>query len=213
MEQFIGQMKKKILLFEGIDGSGKTSLLREVSFGLGKKGVSNKIISRNITPAATLISQGFIGLNIPPETEVFLRIAREYINAGEITKSKEDVFLLDRSLITIQAISKIHGLDEKVYSNILANIYKSEIFTTGVVFCTLPFQIAKQRVYERLITIENTELKSIEEMQEHECDNNVYNALHDAYEKSDFPNKLEINTFDFNLKECTKMVLKFIEKI
>lgn len=206
-------MKKKILLFEGIDGSGKTSLLREVSLSLGQKGVSNKVISRDVTPAATLISQEFIGFDIPPETEVCLRIAREYINNEEIKKSEEDVFLLDRSLITIRAISKIHGLEECRYSPLLAKLYKGGAFTVGVIFCTLPFQVAKERVFERLKTAEPSELKSIEEMEDHECDSNVYIALHNAYYASNFSNKLEVNTFDFSLEECTEQVLNFIEKI
>ena len=207
-------MKKKIIIFEGIDGSGKTSLLKEVAARIKQKGISNKIISREITPAATQISQSFIGLQMPPEAELCLRIAREYINYQQIQESSDAIFFLDRSIVTIKAISNVHGLDKNLFSSLLSRLYDQSIFSVGIVFCTLPFEIAKMRVYNRLKSEESANIGSLVEMERHECDIKIFEALHDSYyNNSNFPNKLELNTSILNLAECTEQTLGFITEL
>lgn len=204
---------KKIIIFEGIDGSGKSTLINQTSNLLADNQISHSIISREITPASTLISNGFVGLDLPPSSEICLRIAREFINETLIRNQDKNVFLIDRSLLTISAILKVHGLEENSFSTLLKELYK-EFSSIGLIFCNLPFESAKNRVYQRLIKEQQNNLKSIQELESHECDYQMYLALNYHFNQSSFfSKKLEIDTSVLNIQDSAQKIMNFISDL
>ena len=105
------------VVFEGIDGSGKTTLSNRVAKALGESSLSVKHLradgrfASTVTEAIRELCRDARHLDIVPQTEFLLYVAREVQLIEEVLKpalAAHDVVVADRFLDTARVLAR-HG--------------------------------------------------------------------------------------------------------
>lgn len=184
-----------ILLFEGYDGSGKTTLIENFCNYLKNNNKSVLLISRDYnTPINTITS--IIKdkeSKINPTSEVLLRLARERerIHILEQEKENYDFIIFDRSIISATSWVKHYNLNAEIFDPIKHDLF-SVIGECYLVYCYLPFDNTWERINSR-----EKELSKKEQMGK-EANQKMYSSLRDTFLDFELPNvqKTEINSLD-----------------
>jgi len=137
----------KLILFEGTDGSGKSTLIEKFRDYLTSRNLSSQIISKEKVALAGSITRIYKYSDVPNEVEIFLRIAREFSKADAIDKTK-DFALVDRAILSLATTITNFGHKWELYRNII-DLIKAKYGEFTTVFCYSPFNIARQRITVR----------------------------------------------------------------
>lgn len=203
-------MNNKILLFEGYDGSGKTTLIENFEkFLVGRK-MSSLLVSRDFNKQINAITEIIKDKEsqINSSTEIHLRYARE-IERVEVIKqnlAKFDFIILDRSVVSATSWIQFYNQDKNKYTDTI-----SEIVTTigecHLIYCYLPFEDTWNRVNSR-----QDKALSKKEEQGKETNLKLFEALRQTFLDFNFPtvNKIEIETNQTRDK-CLEELLKQFE--
>src|SRR5437588_7484552 len=105
---------KIVLAIGGMDGAGKSSLARFVQRLCAEQGHPCSRIGRRtgyVSPSVAKLTQllGEECANLTPHAEVFARMAREYQRAHLAASAPPGIILLDRFVLTILALARVHG--------------------------------------------------------------------------------------------------------
>jgi thymidylate kinase len=142
---------KIVLAFEGMDGSGKTSLAIFSRRLCEQNGLPFTLIGRREGFSSPLVGQLTKIIHDEPlaaHAETYLRIAREYLRAGLASQAAAGVVVLDRFVISLFSLVRIHGLDPGPIEAILKDLVaRAHLHATVMVSC--PFDTARSRVTER----------------------------------------------------------------
>jgi thymidylate kinase len=144
---------KIVLAIEGIDGSGKSSLVESLARLCAKHGQRFTQVGRrdgNISPAIARLTQFLVEetRHLTPQGDVFLRIAREYERAQQAALTQSGLVVLDRFVLSVLALARVNGPDVRLVEPPLREIAEhAGLFATMFVQC--PFEVARRRVQER----------------------------------------------------------------
>lgn len=204
-------MKNKVLIFEGTDASGKTTLIEEFAKHLAENKITHKIITRKDNENTHGISKIIQAPEIEPISEVLLRCGREYIRYQELLDNNIRYFLLDRALLSIVSMIRIYQLDCKLFSNILYDL-KSRLKSYGTVLCNPPFEAARKRMTER--QIKSGLHLSKKEARGKDFNLEIYSILSQEFRKGDFTgHRLELDTHKLSIKDCVEKIIAFSDSL
>jgi thymidylate kinase len=146
-------MMKIVLAIEGMDGAGKSSLGRFVQRLCAEHGMRCSRIGRRtgyVSPCVSKLTQllGEETGNLIPQAEVFARMSRESQRAHLAMSAPPGIVLLDRFVLTILAIARVHGLDIDLILPLLREM-ATQVDLHATIFVTCPFDMAWQRVEKR----------------------------------------------------------------
>ncbi len=144
---------KIVLAIEGMDGSGKSSLarsIRSLSEQHGRRctriGRRTGMVTSTVVKLTQLLREEVRDLT--PQSDVFLRMAREYQRAHLAAAAPQGIVVLDRFVITILSLARLHGLAIETLMPLLKEIsLRADLHATVFVHC--PFDVAMSRVQER----------------------------------------------------------------
>ena len=144
---------KIVLAIEGMDGAGKTSLARYIQSLCEQHGCQcTPIGRRNGTVSSTVVKLTQLlreeVLEMTPQADIFVRIAREYQRAHSAASAPPGIVVIDRFVLTILSLARLHGFDVEMVSPLLREITtRADLHATIFVHC--PFEVATSRVKER----------------------------------------------------------------
>src|SRR5437870_983393 len=107
---------KIVLAFEGMDGSGKTSLAVFTSKLCEQHNQRYTLIGRRESYSSALVGR-LTGLlhdeaaNLVPQADIALRIARDYQRAALAAAVPAGIVVLDRFVLTLLSLARFHGFD------------------------------------------------------------------------------------------------------
>lgn len=190
----------KLLIFEGIDGSGKTTLINNYNNFLCKEGYKTSIISKDLNIITQKLIYPFVGIKITPEAEICARLAIEFEKLFEINKKDADYYLCDRSILTIISIIHLLEIDYLIFKEIINSLY-NKLEPCGLVFTSLPFIKAQERVLSRDGFVNEVE-----------CNENLQMYLKESYQHF-FLNKTLLDTFSMSTNDCVLKIHEFSKLI
>lgn len=144
------QAQKRFVVFEGYDGSGKSTLIKAVRSSLHEK--STCVVGRKSEPELIDISKIIEreDLRTDPNVEMLLRISLEVERQKIITKSilSHDVVMCDRGVISLVSWFDYLGVPKGPYKPLLKqlNAYYQNALT---VVCRANFETCWQRSSSR----------------------------------------------------------------
>lgn len=144
-------MSKKIIIFEGLGCSGKSTLIDRVFREL-KHDFRIEVLN-NLHPIHTSIlfsRNRLVAFERGALARVFFRWTRLFLFFDHILKSKSDIFLLDRGLLTSYIYGKIDSIPDimllEVIDELLAII---EGFSYRTVLVNCKIEVANERLLHR----------------------------------------------------------------
>jgi len=147
-------MRKFVLALEGGDGSGKSTAALCIAQLCREMGVAFKLIGRGVDDASpriyalTKVLRDH-GSGYSLESDLVIRVAREFVRADEAAKVESGIVVLDRFVLSVLARSKTEKIDLHWLEANLATVVKlSELDATIFVDCS--FNIALKRIQESL---------------------------------------------------------------
>ena len=144
---------KIVVAIEGMDGAGKSSLGRFVQRLCAEHGQPCSRLGRRtgyISPSVAKLTRllGEESGNLTPQAEVFARLAREYQRAHMAASAPPGIILLDRFVLTILALARVHGLEVDLILPFLREMtVRADLHAT--IFVTCPFDMGWRRVAQR----------------------------------------------------------------
>jgi dTMP kinase len=151
---------KTVLAVEGIDGSGKTTLVAFARKLCEEHGLPFTSIGRGVSSANPLIGrltrflqEEITGLT--PRADTFLRIARDYQRACLAALVPEGLVILDRFVLSILALARIRQLDTGPIVAILHDIM-ARGHLSGTILVQCPLEEARRRVADRGVDPESS---------------------------------------------------------
>src|SRR5205807_8701574 len=144
---------KIVVAIEGMDGAGKSSLGRFVQRLCAEHGQPCSRIGRRtgyVSPSVAKLTRllGEESGNLTPQAEVFARLAREYQRAHMAASATPGIILLDRFVLTILALARVHGLEVDLILPFLREMtVRADLHAT--IFVTCPFEVGWRRVEQR----------------------------------------------------------------
>jgi thymidylate kinase len=144
---------KIVLAFEGMDGSGKTSLGVFTRKLCEQHNQPYTLVGRRETYSSPLVGR-LTGLlheeaaNLAPQADIAVRIAREYQRAALAAAVPSGVVVLDRFILSLLSLARFHGLDLEPVLRFLQDI-SARAGLHATVFVKCPFEMARIRVKER----------------------------------------------------------------
>lgn len=188
-------MSRKILLFEGYDGSGKTTLIENFEKFLREKGLTCLLVGRDYNSPINTITEIIKDKEseINPTSEILLRLARETERVKILNQelANYNYIILDRSIVSAISWVKFYEQTFNKYSEIVSEIVNL-IGNCHLVYCYLPFEDTWTRVNSR--TAEKPLSKKEEKGKE--TNKKMFNALRETFLNFNFEtiNKIEIST-------------------
>ncbi len=144
---------KIVVAIEGIDGAGKSSLIRFMQKLCQEHGEACTRIARRGPFASPLVSKLTVLLNeearnLAPPAEVFTRIGREFQRAHLATLASPGLIVLDRFVLTLLSLARVLGQPVDFLMRPLQEIIvHANLHATIFVHC--PFEVAYSRAQER----------------------------------------------------------------
>jgi thymidylate kinase len=144
---------KIVLAFEGIDGSGKSSLADFARRLCARQGQPFTAVGRRAATASPLVGRLTRLLQeetaaLTPRADVFLRVGREYQRASLAAQVIRGVVVLDRFVLSTLALARVRKLPIEPVLPILEDVAaRGHLFATVFVKC--PWQEACRRVRKR----------------------------------------------------------------
>jgi thymidylate kinase len=144
---------KIVVAMEGMDGAGKSSLARFIQRLCAERGLRCSRIGRRtgyVSPSVAKLTQllGEETGNLTAPAEIFARMAREHQRAHLAASAPPGIILLDRFVLTILAMARVHGLDIDLLLPLLREmVSKADLHAT--IFVTCPFDMGWRRVEQR----------------------------------------------------------------
>jgi thymidylate kinase len=110
-------VNKYVLAVEGIDGSGKTTVVKELAALCAARGVAFSLIGRrrDSAPPAVAAFTDLLqahGNRFALETDLMVRIAREYQRASEAAHAGSGLVVLDRFVLSVLARAQAEQLSD-----------------------------------------------------------------------------------------------------
>ncbi len=138
-----------ILIFEGTDGSGKSTTIHNFVQRLETHGKTYQLITKDNDPLTRQITEVYFKKPIADEVEICLRLARELVKTELIDRSV-DVVVIDRGLISIVSSIIIFGLSLETFAPI-ASVVVAKYGEFNTIFCCPPYHIARKRVKDKVL--------------------------------------------------------------
>jgi dTMP kinase len=144
----------KVIVFEGIDGSGKSSCIEALRSHYQDEGKTVEVIKSPAILNSKFEPDEFLEMN--DHVYFFLYLAQLQSIEQRIyklkTEKKIDVLLLDRfydSTFVYSKLLKLNKSKKKSYTKILYKYYYASLKPDVVVYCTAPIQIVLERIKAR----------------------------------------------------------------
>ena len=146
----------KVISFEGVDGSGKTTIIQQVAENLKEKGLSVIVLQEPGTTEAGLKIRQLLksGVEMSPVTELLLFMASRADMVHRIVEDYQknyDIILLDRfvdSTVVYQGYGNGHDLFTIQYLN---DLVTQGIKVDGTAFIDVDLEVAATRRDDRMV--------------------------------------------------------------
>jgi thymidylate kinase len=144
---------KIVLALEGMDGAGKTSLVHFMKKLCEQQGQPFAQIRRRGSEASPPVAKLSKVLqeewrNLSAPAEIAARIARELQRADQAAEAPSGLVVLDRFVISLLSLIRIHGRDADWYLPLLREATaRAHLHATVFVHC--PFELAQGRIKSR----------------------------------------------------------------
>ncbi|WP_299676242.1 hypothetical protein [uncultured Dokdonia sp.] len=199
-----------LILFEGTDGSGKTTLINNFKNFLEKKKKTCQIIDKLSIDTAKSITSVYNKAELHKLTEIYLRVAREFSKINAIDNSY-DYIIIDRAIISLISTINIYGFKTEEFDAVINKIIEHyDIYST--VFCCPPFEIARKRIEERALTTKTPLSKK--EQKGFEYNKMIYDNLVSLSQNKKITGNqvLIIDSHENNEEQCLKLVTEFYKE-
>lgn len=201
-------MKNEIILMEGFDGAGKSTLIKNFQQFLSSERLSSLVIDQKNTRVISNINHAMKDetTEIAPAIEILLRFAREHerMKILKENRSEYDYLILDRGILS--AISWIYYYNQSYekYRQISEEIL-NELGQIKLIYCFAHFEDCWKRVISR----GNLTKK---EQKGEEINRRMYQVQTNTFLRFNFPSiaKYEISTSG-SQEDCLKNLLDCIE--
>jgi thymidylate kinase len=149
---FIPAMKI-VLAFEGIDGSGKSSLVRFTRALCEHHGHKFTAVGRSKSAASPLVGRLTQLIQeemacLTPRADLFVRVARDYQRAYLAAVEPTGVVVLDRFVLSTLALARLRGQEVAPMVEVLKDVAE-RAHLSATVFVHCPFEVARRRVRKR----------------------------------------------------------------
>lgn len=143
-------MNSNLIIFEGYDGAGKSTLIEQLVMRLESKAV--RIVGRKSEPRLKLISRAIERPPQPlvPDAEVLLRVALEYERMQLVSECRAQFewILLDRGPISLMAWADYYNLDFSRYAGVFQFVTRALEGAT-VIVCRCDFERCWRRILRK----------------------------------------------------------------
>lgn len=195
--------------FEGVDGSGKSTVLAGLYDRLRAAGIGAQVVGKRDEPGATAMTDLIVSrtVAVDPRAEAYLRLAREYQRLARAGTA--EVVLLDRSLPSLASMIQIAGLDLAPFAPALQDLRRlmPRLLT---VHCAPPFSVARARLEARARSTGKPLSKK--EARGPEYNRRIAGHLGDYIEAS-YPRAdvLTLDTAELTAAECVAAAFDFVQ--
>lgn len=200
----------KLILFEGTDGSGKTTLINNFKDYLNKRNKTCQIIDKSTIATAKSITSVYNNAELHKLTEIYLRVAREFAKINAIDETC-DYVIIDRALISLISTINIYDFKTEEFDSVISKLIENYGFYSTV-FCCPPFEIARKRIEERALKTKKPLSKK--EQKGFEYNKKIYeNLVSLSQNKRITGNKvLIIDSHLNNEQQCLNLVTEFFQE-
>ncbi len=203
-------MGTRVLLFEGPDGSGKTTLIENFQNHLMKRGRTILLVGRDFNETIDSITKIITNKNIELDsnTEILLRLARENERIKIVAQNipNYEYLILDRSIISAVSWINFHNQDSNKYRNLVLDLTK-KLGKCEVIYCQLPFEESWKRTTNR----PEKEL-SKKEAKGKEFNRKIFEVLRTIFIEFNYENILKYEISAMQSKEdCLSNLLNILE--
>lgn len=151
-------MKKKLIIFEGLGGSGKTTLIRYVKHDLSHL-YSIDILDKYHPSSAEILLEGSpkILFNMGHKAFFIFRWTRLFLYINYILSSDSNLFLMDRGFLT----SYIHSMNDGIDQDFLMSMLEEQMGVISdvdvrYVYLECDMEIANRRLVSKVgVDLEN----------------------------------------------------------
>ena len=197
----------KVLLFEGYDGSGKTTLISNFKQHLVIEGSTFYEVDRQANKVIALLTSLIRDKDILPtdRSEILLRFAREFerLEVAKAQSIKHDFIILDRSILSAMSWISYYKNDYNLFRPLIETLI-ADLDGAVLVYCYTTFELSWSRVSNR------GEL-SKKELKGQDINRAMYDNLRQNYLDFDYNSikKIEINAANTQ-RECLEELLSKI---
>jgi thymidylate kinase len=154
---------KIVVALEGVHGAGKSSVARFIEELCEQHGQQYSRVGRRggySCPPVGRLTQllGKEARHLTPHADIFVRVAREYQRAHLAASAPPGVVVVERFVLSILALARVHGLDVDLLGHLLKDMAaRADLHATILVKC--PFEIAWSRMDQRLQSLSSTMIR------------------------------------------------------
>ncbi len=205
-------MNKYVLAVEGIDGSGKTTVVKELAALCASRSIAFSLIGRrpDSAPPAVAAFTDLLqahGSEFALETDLMVRIAREYQRAAAAAVATSGLVVLDRFVLSVLARAQTEQLADIPVSQTLARAVRMARLD-GTLFIRCAFSDAWARIASGTTTLAFKETRG-------EAYNRAFAAQHEhvfrtsglAATRIEVENSAELSTLLQNVSRAMRPIL------
>lgn len=145
-------MEAKVVLFEGFDGAGKTTLIEDLAAHLEKQGVSVLVIGEEVSKSIANITSAmkYPDIDVTSSAEILLRLAREVERTKLLNENRAryDFILIDRGLPSLLSWIAYYNESPAKYEGLVADL-REGLGPCYFVYCRLDFDSSWTRILAR----------------------------------------------------------------
>jgi thymidylate kinase len=151
---------KIVVALEGVHGAGKSALAGSIAALCEQHGQQCSRVGRRTgytTAAVGRLTQLLReeARHLTPHAEIFVRVAREYQRAHLAAAAPPGVVVLDRFVLSILALARVHGCDVDLLTDVLKET-AARADLRATIFVKCPYEVAWSRVEQRLQALSST---------------------------------------------------------
>ncbi len=197
----------RVIIFEGTDGSGKSTLIKGLSSYFRKNNITFFVITKELNILTKKISTLIQDSNLNCISEIFLRLAREFIKIEKIVKDEYDYYLLDRGILSIITMIKVNNLKISLFEHALKDL-NAKLKNNGTVLCHPSFEISRNRTINRQKECGKELTKK--ELKGYDYNKKIYTIFSEEFSSSEFiNNKLLLDTNTLSVEESIEKIIEF----
>lgn len=197
---------KNIIFFDGIDGSGKSTLIEAVRAELTIKydldctvlDGNNPVEYKRLYKVTQHKQLGASNISV-----FSFRMCRMNLLLNRAINRPNTITMFDRGILHLLVQCKIDNIDSNVLNYFLDDAFHNlSTLKHGHVFINPPFDVVRERISNR----EDADELDLDT----EYQSNYHKLLNELFDSTKLANKISIDTNKYEIENCVKSMVKFI---